>query len=253
MVNNSTNSKSNVVSTATNSTNVVNNPKMTPISMVHPSLSPIPTGSMSPQTPILQFTRNSPVGVDQTINKHSPASVPVTPTVLPLNNQPTPSTMALEAKTAPMDIESGQNIKMYTSSPLYKDSSKSQVTVQISRTNVVNQMPTSRNYNNLFDSIIMDQSTSDAARTASHVITNGKRLSHHQASIHSTQQVDRIRNDYSTPDYSTALQLEATTSAATPFTTFDDISWSSCHPEPLAVNRWLRITSNRKQYNFNIH
>lgn len=236
-------------------TNSSNNPAVAPGSTVLPSLSPIPTGSMSPQTPLLQFTRNSPIGVDQIINKQSPSSVAVTPTVLPINNQPSSSTtMALEAKTAPMDIDSSQNITMYTSSPLYKDSSKSQVTVQISRTNIVNQIPASRSYSNIFDSMAMDHATVDAAgRASSHVMTNGKRLNNHHLGMQNVQQAARVRPDYSTQDYSTALQLEATTAVATPFTTFDDISWSTCHPEPLAVSRWLRITSSRKQYNFNIH
>lgn len=254
MVNNPSNN-SNVMPTAANKT-VTNSPAMAPISVVLPSLSPIQTGgSMSPQTPLLQFSRNSPISVDQMINKQSPASVPVTPSALPVNNQPTSSnTIALEAKTAPMDIDSSQNITMYTSSPLYKDGSKSQVTVQISRTNTVNQIPASRNYGNIFDPITLDHSTTDIdARTASHVMSNGKRLNYHHSTTQNTQQVGRIRHDYSTQDYSTALHLEATTAAATPFTTFDDISWSTCHPEPLAVNRWLRISSSRKQYNFNIH
>ncbi|CAG5094057.1 Similar to Atxn7: Ataxin-7 (Mus musculus) [Cotesia congregata] len=39
--------------------------------------------------------------------------------------------------------------------------------------------------------------------------------------------------------------VEATTTS-TPYSShFSDIAWSNCHPEPLAVSRWLRITSTR--------
>ncbi|KAI4478638.1 hypothetical protein M0804_011666 [Polistes exclamans] len=62
----------------------------------------------------------------------------------------------------------------------------------------------------------------------------------------------RNKQDYHRQDYSTSIQLEATTTS-TPYPNFGDITWSNCHPEPLAVSRWLRITSSRKQYNFNIH
>ncbi|XP_015173637.1 PREDICTED: ataxin-7-like protein 1 [Polistes dominula] len=61
----------------------------------------------------------------------------------------------------------------------------------------------------------------------------------------------RNKQDYHRQDYSTSIQLEATTTS-TPYPNFGDITWSNCHPEPLAVSRWLRITSSRKHYNFNI-
>ena len=230
------------------------NSAMTPISVVLPSLSPIPTGGISPQASLLQYSRNigscSPIGVDQIINKQSPAAAPVVPTAIPVSNQPvTSTTAALEAKTAPIDIDSSQNITMYTS-PVYKDIGKSQVTVQISRANMINQSPASRSYSSLFDSTLDHHQ--ESTRPTSHVMTNGKRMTnHHHASLQSNQVGGRTKYEFK-QEYSTAIQLEATT-ASTPYTSFSDISWTSCHPEPLAVSRWLRINSSRKQYNFNIH
>ncbi|KAF7380750.1 hypothetical protein HZH66_014126 [Vespula vulgaris] len=84
---------------------------------------------------------------------------------------------------------------------------------------------------------------------------NGKRLHHanHTSPLLGPRPSKRSKQDYQHgQDYSTSIQLEATTTS-TPYPNFGDITWSNCHPEPLAVTRWLRITSSRKQYNFNIH
>ncbi|XP_058808775.1 ataxin-7-like protein 1 isoform X2 [Phymastichus coffea] len=199
----------NNVNNPTNVNNSTNTSVMAPMSMVLPSLSPIQTDGLSPQGSMLQFSSrnvsnnsNSPMSADQA------ASTPVVPT----NQQQHPN----EAKTAPpMDMDtSSQGITMYT-----LPASKSQVTVQISRSSQRNNV-VANNYSSLFE------------QNEHHVMTNGKRA--------------KIRHE----EYSPNIQLVET---VTPYTNFDDISWSNCHPEPLAVSRWLRINSSRKQYNFNIH
>ncbi|KAJ8682574.1 hypothetical protein QAD02_018366 [Eretmocerus hayati] len=193
---------------------------MAPISVVLPSLSPIPTDGMSPQTPTLQFSRS------------------VNPSTLPM--------ATLEAKTAPMEMDNG--ITMYTSSPV--STGKSQVSLQIPRGGMMNQSMSNCSFTSLFDQSI-EGHHSESARTVGHVMVNGKRLTGYGQLSAGLQNDIKPKLEYP-QEYSSAIQLEAMTTSA-PFTDFNDISWSNCHPEPLAVGRWLRINSSRKQYNFNIH
>lgn len=196
------------------------------MSLVLPSVSPV--SNITSASSILQYNKNSsPLTVEQLMSiKHSPAA-PVVPSVLPVN-QAIVSTSVLEGKT-PIDIDAG-SITMF--SPVYD--SKSQVAVQISRANMISHcqtQPTIVNLN-LFNAV-------DSTDMRNNLMSNGKRGNIER------QSGNRIKNE-------NLIQVEATTASAA-FTNFNEISWSSCHPEPLAVNRWLRITSNRKQYNFNIH
>ncbi|OXU20994.1 hypothetical protein TSAR_015497 [Trichomalopsis sarcophagae] len=237
VVNNSSasNGAANSQGTNSNTASSSGTAPMAPHSVALPSLSPIQTDGMSPQASILQYSRtvSSPIAsVEQIIGKQSPASAPVVPTVLPVSNQPASSTtMGLEAKPVSMDIDTSQNITMYTS-PVYKDSGKPQVTVQISRSNAMPSQSTGgRVYSSLFDSSLHHHNSTEVSRTTSYMMTNGKRISNHLATMQS--QIGRAKHEFP-QEYSTAIQLEATTTA-TPYTSFNDISWSTCHPEPLAA------------------
>ncbi|XP_011053039.1 PREDICTED: uncharacterized protein LOC105145283 [Acromyrmex echinatior] len=222
---------------------------MAPISVMLPSLSPLP-GTNSEESSgiatLIPSTTTTP-------------TMPVVPAPLPTTciQPPTVVATVLEGET-PMDID--ETISMY--SPVYttKDA-KSQLLMQIqSRPNShSSQSPLSvRNYQqmqvsmpslNLFEPVEQLEQ-----QHASQI--NGKRLNHassvsRQQKRHKSQHEQLCQSSQDFPT-SASIQVEATTTSS-PYPHFGDISWSNCHPEPLAVSRWLRISSSRKQYNFNIH
>ncbi|CAD1468594.1 unnamed protein product, partial [Heterotrigona itama] len=206
---------------------------MAPISVVLPSLSPLPANneeSMSSVATLIPSTASPAIPV--------PATLPATCA------QPSLVTTVLEAET-PMDIDPEAAMTIY--SPVYKD--KSKLLVELPRSNNIAHSPISSMPSLLFDS--MDQLEQLEQQHATQI--NGKRLNHAARSSPVTQrQPKRTKHDYHQQDLSTAIQVEATTTSS-PYPHFGDVSWSNCHPEPLAVSRWLRISSSRKQYNFNIH
>lgn len=209
---------------------------MAPISVVLPSLSPLPANneeSSSSVATLIPSTASPAIPV--------PASLPATCTQPPL------VTTVLEAET-PMDIDPEAAMTIY--SPVYQD--KSKLLVEIPRSNNIVHSPISSMPSLLFES--MDQLEQLEQLEQQHATQiNGKRLNHVTHSSPVTQlQSKRTKHEYHQQDLSTAIQVEATTTSS-PYPHFGDISWSNCHPEPLAVSRWLRISSSRKQYNFNIH
>ncbi|XP_033191721.2 uncharacterized protein LOC117157636 isoform X2 [Bombus vancouverensis nearcticus] len=209
---------------------------MAPISVVLPSLSPLPANneeSTSSVATLIPSTASPAIPV--------PASLPATCTQPPL------VTTVLEAET-PMDIDPEAAMTIY--SPVYQD--KSKLLVEIPRSNNIVHSPISSMPSLLFES--MDQLEQLEQLEQQHATQiNGKRLNHTTHSSPVTQlQSKRTKHEYHQQDLSTAIQVEATTTSS-PYPHFGDISWSNCHPEPLAVSRWLRISSSRKQYNFNIH
>ncbi|XP_011688910.1 PREDICTED: ataxin-7-like protein 1 [Wasmannia auropunctata] len=225
------------------------NSMMAPISVMLPSLSPLPGASSeeSGVATLIPSTTTTP-------------TMPVVPAPLPTTCVQPPTVVAavLEGET-PVDIDT-ETMSMY--SPVYttKDT-KSQLVMQIqSRPNShSSQSPISvRSYQQMQASMpslnLFEPVEQLEQQHASQI--NGKRLNH--ASSGSRQQ-KRHKSQHeqlscqSSQDFSTSasIQVEATTTS--PYPHFSDISWSNCHPEPLAVSRWLRISSSRKQYNFNIH
>lgn len=208
---------------------------MAPISVVLPSLSPLPANNeeSSSVATLIPGTASPAIPV--------PATLPATCT------QPSLVTTVLEAET-PMDIDQEAAMTIY--SPVYKD--KSKLLVELPRSNNIAHSPISSMPGLLFES--MDQLEQLEQLEQQHATQiNGKRLNHAtRASPVTQRQSKRIKHEYHQQDLSTAIQVEATTTSS-PYPHFGDISWSNCHPEPLAVSRWLRISSTRKQYNFNIH
>lgn len=189
------------------------------------------------------------------------AAIPVVPAPLPATCVQPPAVVAtvLEGET-PVDIDA-ETISTTMYSPVYTKDTKSQLVMQtISRPNSHSQSPvqSARSYQiqasmpslGLFEPVEhLEQ------QHASQI--NGKRLNHASPVVMSSRPQKRHKShDYqSTQDFTattTSIQVEATTTSS-PYPHFGDISWSNCHPEPLAVSRWLRISSSRKQYNFNIH
>ncbi|XP_072766446.1 uncharacterized protein [Anoplolepis gracilipes] len=227
---------------------------MGPISVMLPSLSPLPGAN----------NEGSPGVATLIPSTTTPAATPVISMPLPTTCVQPPTVVAtvLEGET-PVDIDA-ETISMY--SPIYtatKDA-KSQLVMQIqSRPNShSSQSPISvRNYQQIQASMpslnLFEPVEQLEQQHASQI--NGKRLNHTNP-ISSRQQKRHGKSHHeqlscqSSQDYSTSasIQVEATTTSS-PYPHFGDISWSNCHPEPLAVSRWLRISSNRKQYNFNIH
>lgn len=207
---------------------------MTPLSVILPSLSPKPANnedsSVSMLIPVI----------------HSPK---VTVGTAPLLGIQQIVSVALDTET-PVDIDP-------TSAPEYSPVSvfndKSQLLVQLPRTSSLIQSSVSMSYQTQASMPILNifEST-DRIDLQSNQIINGKNV-HNNTSFTSpiSRQMKRNKHDFA-QEFSTTIQVEATTTS-TPYPHFDDISWSNCHPEPLAVSRWLRITSSRKQYNFNIH
>lgn len=228
------------------------NSMMAPISVMLPSLSPLP-GVNSEESPgvatLIPSTTTTP-------------TMPVVPAPLPATCvQSTVVATVLEGET-PVDIDA-ETMSMY--SPVYttKDT-KSQLVMQIqSRPNSHSQSHSSpisvRSYQQMQASMpslnLFEPMEQLEQQHASQI--NGKRLNHassasRQQKRHKLQQEQlscQSSQDFPT---SASIQVEATTTSS-PYPHFGDISWSNCHPEPLAVSRWLRISSSRKQYNFNIH
>ncbi|XP_012531419.1 ataxin-7-like protein 1 isoform X2 [Monomorium pharaonis] len=220
---------------------------MAPISVMLPSLSPLPSA-----------TSEESSGVATLIP--STTTTPVVPAPLPATCVQPPTVVAtvLEGET-PVDIDA-ETMSMY--SPVYttKDT-KSQLVMQIqSRPNShSSQSPISvRSYQQMQASMpslnLFEPVEQLEQQHASQI--NGKRLNHaasasRQQKRHKSQQEQLCQSSQDFPT-SASIQVEATTTSS-PYPHFGDISWSNCHPEPLAVSRWLRISSNRKQYNFNIH
>ncbi|XP_046142271.1 ataxin-7-like protein 1 isoform X1 [Osmia bicornis bicornis] len=215
---------------------------MAPISVVLPSLSPLPANSeeASSVATLIPSTASPAIPV--------PATLPATCT------QPSLVTTVLEGET-PIDIDPESAMTIY--SPVYKD--KSQLVVQLPRLNNIAHSPISRSCQQVpasMPSLIfepMEQLEQLEQLEQQHATQiNGKRLNHtSHSSLVNQRQSKRSKHDYQ-QELSTAIQVEATTTSS-PYPHFGDISWSNCHPEPLAVSRWLRISSSRKQYNFNIH
>ncbi|XP_011631348.1 ataxin-7-like protein 2 isoform X1 [Pogonomyrmex barbatus] len=222
---------------------------MAPISVMLPSLSPLPGANNEDSSGVATLIPSTT----------TTSAMPVVPAPLPATciQPPTVVATVLEGET-PVDIDA-ETISMY--SPVYttKDT-KSQLLMQIQSrpNNHLSHSPVSvRSYQqasmpsiNLFEPVEQLEQ-----QHASQI--NGKRLNH--ANLTSRQQ-KRHKSQHeqllcqSSQDFSTSasIQVEATTTSS-PYPHFGDISWSNCHPEPLAVSRWLRISSSRKQYNFNIH
>ena len=211
-----------------------NTPKSlpTPISIVLPSLSPLTPSSDG-------------VGVATLV----PASISPAVPVLPSTVSRTIVTTVLEGET-PMDVDNADNSSMYSPVPVYKDAKSRMIVSQMSQIARANnyQAQTSMPARGMFEPI-------DPVDAQQHPkqIANGKRLNNSHSLLSSPigQSAKRNKHEYR-QEFSTSIQVEAT-ATSTPYPHFSDIAWSNCHPEPLAVSRWLRITSNRKQYNFNIH
>ncbi|XP_025158589.1 ataxin-7-like protein 1 isoform X2 [Harpegnathos saltator] len=236
------------VAVASNTSQQQPSSMMAPISVMLPSLSPLPGNS-----------EESPVAT--LIPSTTTAAMPVVPAPLPATCVQPPAVVAtvLEGET-PMDIDT-ETISATMYSPVYAKETKSQLVMQaMSRPNSHSQSPvqSARSYQmqaslsslNLFEPVEQLEQ-----QHASQI--NGKRLNHASPVIMSSRQQKRHKShDYqSSQDFTTtttSIQVEATTTSS-PYSHFGDISWSNCHPEPLAVSRWLRISSSRKQYNFNIH
>ncbi|XP_020280281.1 ataxin-7-like protein 1 [Pseudomyrmex gracilis] len=254
----------NLESTLVNSTIVTSNASqqqtssmMTPISVMLPSLSPLP-GNNSEDSGVATLIPSTT----------TTSAMPVVPAPLPATcvQPPTIVTTVLEGET-PVDIDT-ETMTMY--SPVYatKDT-KSQLVMQIQRPNShSSQSPVSvRSYQQMqasMPSLNMFEPVEQLEQQHASQI-NGKRLNHATSPVLSRQRKQhKSQHDLSSSssssssclsqsqDFSTSIQVEATTTSS-PYPHFADISWSNCHPEPLAVSRWLRISSTRKQYNFNIH
>lgn len=231
---------------------------MTPISVMLPSLSPLP-GNNSEDSGVATLIPSTT----------TTSAMPVIPAPLPATcvQPPTVVTTVLEGET-PVDIDT-ETMTMY--SPVYattKDT-KSQLVMQIQRPNShSSQSPVSvRSFQQMqasMPSLNMFEPVEQLEQQHASQI-NGKRLNHATSPVLSRQRKQhKSQHDMSSSssssssclsqsqDFSTSIQVEATTTSS-PYPHFADISWSNCHPEPLAVSRWLRISSTRKQYNFNIH
>lgn len=205
---------------------------MTPISVVLPTLSPI--------------TTNDGTHVAALIPAVMSTTVPVTPALLPTPQPHLPSTV-LEGET-PGDVGT-TGMTIYSPVSVFKDS-KTQIAMQLPRSNALIQSPVSRSF--------QAQASMPSLMFEEHMelpkqqLANGKRLNNHTILLSPIgRPMKRSKHDFQS-EFSGALQVEATTTS-TPYPHLSDIAWSNCHPEPLAVSRWLRITSSRKQYNFNIH
>lgn len=205
----------------------------TSISVVLPSLSP--RSSMTEESPVAMLL---PVSSSSTIQMGTPL-MPVRPPIV---------SMALETN-APMEIDS-VNSSIYSPISMYKDNSH--LVLQLPRSSNSTQQSVSRNYQTQTSVSVLNIFNPTEHLDFQRSQINGKNDYNEDNQNNSiSRQVKRSKHDYC-PEFSTAIQLEATTTSS-PYPHFEDISWSNCHPEPLAVSRWLRITSSRKQYNFNIH
>lgn len=218
---------------------------MAPISVLLPSLSPIRTNDVVGQVATL-------------IPATTMSSSTAVTTPLPIHGQ-LPATV-LEGETL-SDIDNNDSMTLYSPVSLFKDTKTSQIVMQLPRTNSHLQSSTvARNYqthSSSMPSIIYDEQI-DSPKNQ---LVNGKRLNNHTVLLSPIGRTKRIKHEFNN-DYTNSIQIDTTTNSSSTTTTttsttnyphYGDISWSNCHPEPLAVNRWLRITSTRKQYNFNIH
>ncbi|XP_011860903.1 PREDICTED: cell wall protein AWA1-like isoform X2 [Vollenhovia emeryi] len=251
LVANSTVAGSSSSNSSSGSSQQQSNSMMAPISVMLPSLSPLP-GAKSEESPgvatLIPSTTTTP-------------TMPVISAPLPATCVQPPTVVAtvLEGET-PMEIDA-ETMSMY--SPVYttKDT-KSQLVMQIqSRPNShSSQSPISvRSYQQMQASMpslnLFEPMEQLEQQHASQI--NGKRLNHASSALRQ-QKRHKLQHEQlscqSSQDFPTSasIQVEATTTSS-PYPHFGDISWSNCHPEPLAVSRWLRISSSRKQYNFNIH
>ncbi|XP_015113406.1 ataxin-7-like protein 1 [Diachasma alloeum] len=207
---------------------------MAPISVVLPSLSPIAASNDAP-----------PVATLIPVNA---SSLPAIQTPLPPPNAQLPNTV-LEGETL-SDMKT-ESMTLYSPMAMFKDT-KSQIIMQIPRSSSLMQSPISRNYQGQasMPSLVFE----DQMDNPKQQLANGKRLNNHTvtSSPIAGRGTKKSKQDFQTENYSSAIQVETTTTS-TAYPHFSDIAWSNCHPEPLAVSRWLRITSTRKQYNFNIH
>lgn len=198
---------------------------------------------LPPLSPRSSITEESPVAM--LIPVTSSSTIQMGTTLLPVR-QPI-VTMALEAN-APMEIDS-VNSSIYSPVSMYKDNNH--LVLQLPRSNN-SQQSISRNYQTQTSMSVLNIFNPTEHMDFQRNQINGKNDYNEDNQNNSvSRQVKRSKHDYC-PEFSTAIQVEATTTS-TPYPHFEDISWSNCHPEPLAVSRWLRITSSRKQYNFNIH
>lgn len=216
-----------------------------PISVVLPTLSSLPANN-----------EEAPTAVATLIASTTSSALPVAPEILPATcAQPSLAPTVLEAET-PVDVEPEAAMTIY--SPVYKD--KSQLVVQLPRSNNIAHSPIARSYQlqASMPSLIFKPMEQLEQLEPQHVVTqiNGKRLIKNHVNQHAMNSVGQRQSKrtkrHFQQDLSTAIKVEATT-ASSPYPHFGDISWSNCHPEPLAASRWLRLSSSRKQYNFNIH
>lgn len=224
---------------------------MAPISVMLPSLSPLPGANSEESSGVATLIPSTTTTPTMTV-----VSAPLPATCV---QPPTVVATVLEGET-PVDIDA-ETMSMY--SPVYttKDT-KSQLVMQIqSRPNShSSQSPISiRSYQQIQASMpslnLFEPVEQLEQQHASQI--NGKRLNHatsasRQQKRHKSQQEQLSCQSLQDFPTSASIQVEATTTSS-PYSHFGDISWSNCHPEPLAVSRWLRISSSRKQYNFNIH
>lgn len=205
----------------------------TSISVVLPHLSP--RSSITEESPVamlIPVTNSSAIQVGT-------SSLPVRQPIV---------TMAHETNTS-MDINS-VNSSIYSPVSMFKDNSH--LVLQLPRSSETIQPTISRNYQTQTSMSVLNIFNPTEHIDFQRNQINGMSAYNEEGQINPlTRQVKRSKHDYC-PEFSTAIQVEATTTS-TPYPHFEDISWSNCHPEPLAVSRWLRITSSRKQYNFNIH
>ena len=207
---------------------------MTPVSVILPSLSPRPANSEESSMAMLIPVTHSP-------------TVPIGTAPLPTTHQIV--TMALDSET-PMDVDPS-SAPEYSPVSVFND--KSQLLVQLPRSSNLIQPSVSKSYQTKASMPILNIfETTDHIDLQGNQITNGNNVHNHTSfTSPMSRQKKRNKHDFA-QEFSTAIQVEATTTS-TAYPHFEDISWSNCHPEPLAVSRWLRITSSRKQYNFNIH
>ncbi|XP_008544981.1 ataxin-7-like protein 1 isoform X1 [Microplitis demolitor] len=256
-------------STAPSSASTTSKSMLPPISVVLPSLSPI--------------ANDTPQHIATLIPVTSSLSSVVSASLAAPQAQ-LPSTV-LEGETTGDD--ESESMTLYSPVSIFKDT-KSQVVMQVPRSNnTITANNSISNSNSLLQSPVQHQSSAATASSSRNSyqgssmpslafddqlehpkLANGKRLNNNSnintnhnnslllspigSSSSSSRSSKRSKHDYQA-EFPRAIQVEATTTS-TPFSShFSDIAWSNCHPEPLAVSRWLRITSSRKQYNFNIH
>ncbi|KAK0162179.1 hypothetical protein PV327_008536 [Microctonus hyperodae] len=213
-------------------TSTITKTMMTPISVMLPSLSPIATNNLGHVATLLPVT--------------TATSLPMISASLPPPQAQLPNTV-LEGEVSD-DVDT-EGMTLYSPVSIFKDT-KSQMIMQLPRTNNI-RSPVLRNYQQVhasMPSLVFDEQM----ELSKQQLANGKRINNHTVLLSPiSRPTKRSKHEFSS-EYPGSIQVEAT-ATSTPYPHFADIAWSNCHPEPLAVSRWLRITSSRKQYNFNIH